>query len=659
MATFPIAHLRDTFDDNLVNPCWNLVQTGSATGSETGAQAVFTLPSSVAGSHAAYYESNANYDLTGDGAATQVGTMVATGVAATAFFQLILDANNYLEMSQLSNAMRCIKVVGGVSTILFTATWSSTNHKYWRIRESSGTIYCETSANGTSWTNRASLATPFAVTDLTVRFGATCGNVASPGSFKLDMFNLILPAPTSTWRWTDADWQIVNRLRPITLASTGNMQGVIVVAGGKDSANTLTGNVYYFGGPVGSASGGYAALTQYASLAEAQNTPFTIPADGRVDLPALFDGRIVRLYHRSSDGASGTLREFVPRRIVQADDVEAESIRAINIAAGTITADKIYAAFTITGKRVQTAESGARVVLSGDANGGFIGYGAADTYDPVAGSGTYQARWSLADGKLYAGGGSTVIDATGIHMVAPTISAYDATRSVSWAEAGGAIVGYVQGYRVGSPAPLSVMNLYSKSPSGAQEAWANLVAENTVNGTIGSLYVQTSGANSLAQLNVTNTYVNGVLNVSGVANANAGLIAAVSDAITNVTSDVLQIKHSTSGTAAAGFGSAARWLLESSTTADQNAAQIDVTWDVATHASRRARMMLYAYDAAGARNFLTGASTGAAPTIGFLGATPAAQQTGGAATAGASYTATEQGMLQKAYNALRTFGLLT
>jgi len=45
--------------------------------------------------------------------------------------------------------------------------------------------------------------------------------------------------------------------------------------------------------------------------------------------------------------------------------------------------------------------------------------------------------------------------------------------------------------------------------------------------------------------------------------------------------------------------------------------------------------------------------------IGFFGTTPAAQQTGGAQTAGASYDSTAQDMLQKAYNALRTFGLLT
>jgi hypothetical protein len=57
----------------------------------------------------------------------------------------------------------------------------------------------------------------------------------------------------------------------------------------------------------------------------------------------------------------------------------------------------------------------------------------------------------------------------------------------------------------------------------------------------------------------------------------------------------------------------------------------------------------------------TGLQIGSASTqkIGFLGAAPAVQQTGGAATASSSYTATEQGMLNKAYSALRTFGLLS
>jgi hypothetical protein len=45
--------------------------------------------------------------------------------------------------------------------------------------------------------------------------------------------------------------------------------------------------------------------------------------------------------------------------------------------------------------------------------------------------------------------------------------------------------------------------------------------------------------------------------------------------------------------------------------------------------------------------------------IGFFGATPVVKQTLGAATASSSYTATEQGMLQRVYDAIRTYGLGT
>jgi hypothetical protein len=45
--------------------------------------------------------------------------------------------------------------------------------------------------------------------------------------------------------------------------------------------------------------------------------------------------------------------------------------------------------------------------------------------------------------------------------------------------------------------------------------------------------------------------------------------------------------------------------------------------------------------------------------IGFFGATPVVKQTLGATTASSSYTATEQGMLQRVYDAIRTYGLGT
>ena len=46
-------------------------------------------------------------------------------------------------------------------------------------------------------------------------------------------------------------------------------------------------------------------------------------------------------------------------------------------------------------------------------------------------------------------------------------------------------------------------------------------------------------------------------------------------------------------------------------------------------------------------------------SVGFFGAAVATQQSGTALTAGATYGATEQSMLNKAYGAMRTYGLLT
>lgn len=60
-------------------------------------------------------------------------------------------------------------------------------------------------------------------------------------------------------------------------------------------------------------------------------------------------------------------------------------------------------------------------------------------------------------------------------------------------------------------------------------------------------------------------------------------------------------------------------------------------------------------------NTVTGTKIGTATNqkLAFFNAFPVVQQTGGAATAGASYTTTEQDMLQKVYDALRIFGLLS
>jgi hypothetical protein len=111
------------------------------------------------------------------------------------------------------------------------------------------------------------------------------------------------------------------------------------------------------------------------------------------------------------------------------------------------------------------------------------------------------------------------------------------------------------------------------------------------------------------------------------------------DTATNAASQLLTLSHNASGTVANGFGSRVLWELESSTTADQSAAAIKVLWNDATHASRKADLVLTAYDSGGEREGLRIRGDGSGPAIGFFGTAPAARPTGVAVTAAGIHAA--------------------
>lgn len=97
-----------------------------------------------------------------------------------------------------------------------------------------------------------------------------------------------------------------------------------------------------------------------------------------------------------------------------------------------------------------------------------------------------------------------------------------------------------------------------------------------------------------------------------------------STALTNTAANVWVSKHQSSGTPAAGFGSAVVVQGKSSTTNDQDMRAMTTTWVVATHASRTSRTVWSQYDTA-AREVMRGEASGSAPMIGFLGAAAVAR----------------------------------
>lgn len=243
---------------------------------------------------------------------------------------------------------------------------------------------------------------------------------------------------TSSWSSILAQRPFLDRMRTIT-AVNGITGGSLQVYVGISKDNITWS---WYAGPL---TGTYSnVMTAVASEAAAQAAAFTPPATGRLELPAVAEARFVKLGVKGSTG--GFLvqaREFYPRRLLQGDDLEIETIQAINIAADAITANKIAAGAilaahisataidgkTITGSTIQTSASGARVVLSSDTNGGLVGYGGSDTYNVTSGAGTYQVLWKRTDGKLYAGAGVVVLDSSGIGITGDsfTFSLYNAS----------------------------------------------------------------------------------------------------------------------------------------------------------------------------------------------------------------------------------------
>lgn len=651
MPTFPILYLRDDFTDNSIAAAWaSSYANGSATKSEASSQARFALPNSTAGSHGAAYLTDGTYDLTGAAAFINVAQMVATGVAAQAFFDLIMDSSNRLRWIQESNTLKAQTIIAGVTTDRYSATWNATTYKYWRFSELSGTVYFESSSNGTSWTTRFSMAAPFAVTALSIQFGASCGNVASPGAFHVEEFNPILPALTTNWRWVRAEWPLTHRFRNVTLAidTAGTAQGYLAVFSSVDVSGNPVSPVYY-SGPLDKNGNLTAQSTQAAAQAMAVN----LPLDGRWSLPAMVETRFVQLYARSIDGNSFVLREKYGRRLVQTDDIEAEAIHTHHVAAAQIVGDHIVAG-TITADKMSVTSLSAITGNVGTLTGGTI--------DGVT---------------IYAGGVShpITLDSTGVTFTGSTFaySLYNSTpqtlpraNSAYWTKISAGnnarLIGsdtgqaLLYGERVTLAVPLNSQASYGVDvqSSGVNITGASLLVADDVNTSPTAFKVTCSAAVASSCLIETdgNAKIDGALNVgSASAAASNGQIAVqYDDSSTTSVPTALYLEHATSATPAAGFGVDFRMRLESSTTANQEAGLIRAEWATATHASRAARMTFYAY-ATGAQEGMR-IEAGAAAKIGFLGSNAQAKPTVTGSRGG-------NAALASLLTALANYGLIT
>ncbi|MFF7329667.1 hypothetical protein [Streptomyces sp. NPDC008150] len=153
-----VSTLIDNFNDNSIGPNWGDSYGGV---SETGGRARVPCISSYAA-----YQSGAAWTLTGGSAYVKLVTKPALSTGTTVTTAFVVEsategkAIQWVYVAAATPKLRAQSITSYDDPASVELTYDATNHAWLRIREASGTVYWDTSADGTTWTNRRTLATP-------------------------------------------------------------------------------------------------------------------------------------------------------------------------------------------------------------------------------------------------------------------------------------------------------------------------------------------------------------------------------------------------------------------------------------------------------------------------------------------------------------------
>jgi flagellar hook assembly protein FlgD len=193
--------LTDDFNDNSQDTAkW---RTGNITGytgdpsttvRETSGQLQITTASPAdTGVRYSGYTSVDPWCLTGSYAAIKVVQAIQQNSTDTIFAVGIQEATDADHFSWLveGTTLYFLKRDSGTQTILFSTTYSPITHLWWRIREAGGTVYADTSADGSSWTNRASTTVSWSTGNVYAELNAGAYGTDPAGTAIFDDFNVL------------------------------------------------------------------------------------------------------------------------------------------------------------------------------------------------------------------------------------------------------------------------------------------------------------------------------------------------------------------------------------------------------------------------------------------------------------------------------------
>ncbi|MEU1371972.1 hypothetical protein ABZ454_38675, partial [Streptomyces sp. NPDC005803] len=180
MANPKLHTLQDPFTaPSLDTRLWNNI-TGGAVTLDTVHDTVAIAVPTVSATNV--FGSSTLYDATGSYVYAQIGP-AANGAGHT---QTIIRVRNGgsddATMRYDSGVFRLSITNAGVATSATIGEYDAHKHRWWRLRESGGTFRADTSPDGLTWTERASLPYTWDASRITCQFEAAAGAAEVPGS---------------------------------------------------------------------------------------------------------------------------------------------------------------------------------------------------------------------------------------------------------------------------------------------------------------------------------------------------------------------------------------------------------------------------------------------------------------------------------------------
>lgn len=211
------------------------------------------LSQAGSGSHYRGIRSLHTYAFTGGYTHVELAQAPALNSTADAMFTVGYSSDNYYRIYENNGSLFGLKRVSGVKTTLFTISYNSTNHRFWRIRHDAGTnkVVFETAPSAGSapgaWTERYNETWSSAVQLSQMQFEMKGGTFQpefnAPGKVIFDNFEYGFSAPVPPGPPTIASAcpgsGSTGGGTPVTIQGTGFMTGATVTFGGTSATSVV------------------------------------------------------------------------------------------------------------------------------------------------------------------------------------------------------------------------------------------------------------------------------------------------------------------------------------------------------------------------------------------------------------------------------------